>query len=112
MALILQCENDNEIIEMMTTTYPFVPQTAKAENFYSDRLRKVIHLGDIIYASASKAGCKIAEIVIDKADCMADVTSRLRNAAGQAQGLVKIYVRNVSRGWSTERLLMLYSTHA
>lgn len=97
---------------MMINTYPLVSQTARAENFYSDRLRKVIHLGDIIYASASKAGCKIAEIVIDKADCMADVTSRLRNASGQAQGLVRIYIRNVSRGWSTERLLMLYPTHS
>lgn len=64
--------------------------------------------GDKIYARLSINGQNLTEFVIDRISNMSELIAVVRNITNKAKGLAKLYVRNISRGWSIERPLMLY----
>lgn len=65
--------------------------------------------GDRIYARLSMRGKQIVEFMIEKVSDMTELIGELRAYARKYRGLCKLYVRNMSRGWSIERPLMLYA---
>lgn len=62
-----------------------------------------------IYARLSLNGKKIAEFMTDQVDGMTKLLGELRPYTRSLRGLCRLYVRNYSRGWSSERPLMLYA---
>lgn len=68
-----------------------------------------IERGDKIYARLSMHGRTLAEFSSDRMNGISDVITNLRHVAAKIRGLATLYVRNQSRGWSTERPLMLYN---
>lgn len=65
--------------------------------------------GDRIYARLSMRGTKILEFMIEKVADMTELLGELRAHTRKYRGLCKLYVRNMTRGWSMERPLMLYA---
>lgn len=64
--------------------------------------------GDRIYARLCLKGKNVLEFVIEKVGSMTELLGELRTHTRELRGLCKLYVRNMSRGWSMERPLMLY----
>lgn len=64
--------------------------------------------GDRIYARLSVRGNKILEFMAESVGSMTELLGELRAQARKLRGLCKLYVRNMTRGWSFERPLMLY----
>lgn len=73
-----------------------------------NRKEHVMAYGDRIYARLCLNGRKIVEFMIEKVASMTELLGELRSHAREARGLCRLYVRNMSRGWSMERPLMLY----
>ncbi len=65
--------------------------------------------GDRVYARLCLNGEKIAEFMTDHVAGMAELLGELRARTRNCRGLCRLYVRNYSRGWSSERPLMLYA---
>lgn len=68
-----------------------------------------IQYGDQLFARLSVNGHSIAEISTNRIGTLSALIAELRHLSHKFRGLAKIYVRNISRGWSTERPLMLYA---
>lgn len=62
-----------------------------------------IEAGDEIYARLTQNGTTLSELH-DKTygSSFNEITKKLRSLAGNPSGLVHIYVRNATRGWSTQ----------
>lgn len=69
----------------------------------------ILTLGDRVYAMLSVNGRKIAEFTLDRVSDMTELIGEMRNCAQRYSGLVQVYVRNMTRGWSFTRPLMLYT---
>lgn len=65
--------------------------------------------GDRIYARLCLNGEKTVEFMTDHVSGMAELLGELRSRTRSLKGLCRLYVRNYSRGWSSERPLMLYA---
>lgn len=63
---------------------------------------------DTIHARLILNGEKIAEFVSNRFDGMTDLMGQMRSLTRHYRGLAKLYVRNLTVGWSFERPLMLY----
>lgn len=70
--------------------------------------KKSISIGDSVYVCVKQSGCKIFERVFQKVGSLTDLISGVRKLMRSYSGLVKIYIRNMTRGWSEERPLMFY----
>lgn len=70
--------------------------------------RPMMKYGDRIYARLSLNGQKILEFMIEKVSDFTELLGELRAHTRRYRGLCRLYVRNLSRGWSMERPLMLY----
>lgn len=64
--------------------------------------------GDRIYARLCLRGKDVLEFMIEKVGSMTELLGELRAHTRELRGLCRLYVRNMSRGWSMERPLMLY----
>lgn len=64
--------------------------------------------GDRIYTRVILQGQQVAEYVFDCINGMSELICALRYRTRELCGLAKIYVRNLSSGWSLEQPLMLY----
>lgn len=71
-------------------------------------LSHTLAYGDRIFARILINGKDIMEFVLDKVSDMSQIIGTLRHHARKYRGLAKIYIRNITRGWSMERPLMLY----
>lgn len=74
-----------------------------------DRNKLIIEKGDRIFARISKNGHTILEFMINCIGSIEELMQEIRRMAGDMRGLVKLCLRNQSRGWGQERLLMLYA---
>lgn len=68
-----------------------------------------IKYGDRIFARVVMRGRTIVEFMIASVNDLTELFGELRRHARGVRGLASLYVRNVSRGWSFERPLMLYN---
>ena len=64
--------------------------------------------GDRLYARLVMGGRTVVEFMISRVSDFSELLGELRRQTRGCRGLARLYVRNVSRGWSMERPLMLY----
>ncbi len=69
--------------------------------------RKICY-GDKLFARLVMKGRTILEFMISQVNDFTELISELRRNCKEFKGLARLYLRNVSRGWSMERPLMLY----
>lgn len=63
---------------------------------------------DRVYAKLVRNGETLVEFVRDNIEDFSALLAMLRRATYGHHGLVRMVVRNISRGWSLQRPLMLY----
>ncbi len=71
-----------------------------------DRDNLIIEKGDRIFAHLIKDGRTIVEFMINCIGSVNELMQEIRRMAGDVHGLVKLRLRNQSRGWGQERLIM------
>lgn len=74
---------------------------------YSSRSDFNIEFGDKIHIRL-QLGNRLLTFVFDRVADMTDLIGEIRYATRHLSGLASLYVRNVNRGWSVQRPLMLY----
>lgn len=67
-----------------------------------------IEYTDRIYACLTLAGQIVAELTRDRVTDFSALLCMLRAATPSLRGLARLRVRNMTRGWTMERPLMLY----
>ena len=68
-----------------------------------------IAYGDRIFVRLIMRGKVIVEWLLDAVKDLTELFCTLRNKCRGVSGLAKLYLRNMSRGWSEERPLMFYA---
>lgn len=63
--------------------------------------------GDRIFARIILRGKTIVELMVSTVKDMKDVYALLREKCKGVKGVARLYVRNMSRGWSDERALII-----
>lgn len=66
--------------------------------------------GDRIFVRLTQGHRVLLEITLTQVNDFTELIGELRHHTRSMRGLCSMYVRNVSRGWSMERPLMLYSS--
>ena len=67
------------------------------------------HNGDKVFARIIVNGSSVIEFIADRIQDMSQLLSLVRNRTRcKCSGLAKLYVRNMSRGWSVERPIYIY----
>lgn len=64
--------------------------------------------GDKICGRLVMNGRVVLEFMLNKVSDMTEILGELRAKCRNVKGLVRLYLRNMSRGWSLEKPLMLY----
>lgn len=67
-----------------------------------------ISLGDRIFARLVLRGKTLVEFMINSVGDFTELLVVLRRHCRGTRGLARLYLRNMSRGWSLERPMMLY----
>ncbi len=67
-----------------------------------------ISYGDRLYVRLVMGGRTVVEFMISRVNDYSELLGELRRQTRGCRGWARLYVRNVSRGWSMERPLMLY----
>lgn len=77
-------------------------------NYVSAEMKE-IRLGDKVYVRVVQEGIKRLELMMERVGSMTDLIGEIRYAAKGLTGLTKVFIRNHSRGWSTERPMKFYA---
>jgi hypothetical protein len=100
----------------MNTAFAYNSETAtcprRSVSAYRQRICREpqrIHYSDRIYACLVLSGKVVAEITRDRIDGYTALLTTLRSLAPGCRGLARLRIRNITRGWSLERPLMLYA---
>lgn len=72
--------------------------------------RRPICYGDRLFARLVRHGRTLLEFVVTEVCDFTEFMGELRKKAKGLKGLVRLQVRNYSRGWSMEQPLMLYAS--
>lgn len=72
------------------------------------RRQNYLEYGDNVYARMTIGGKTIAEFQSAAMMDMSQVQREMRRLTRKFRGLASFYVRNLTRGWSLERPMMLY----
>ncbi len=70
---------------------------------------RCISIGDRMFARLVLKGQTIMEFVVTSVRDLSELFCLVHRKSRGLRGLAKLYLRNMSRGWSEERPLMLYS---
>lgn len=65
--------------------------------------------GDRIFVRLTSGVRTLLELTVTDVSGLTDLLAELRRHMRGQRGLVKMFIRNLSRGWSMERPLMLYA---
>lgn len=71
--------------------------------------RRVIELGDKIYVRGIQDGVKLLEMMVENVKDMTELIGEIRYAGQRLDGLVNLFIRNHTQGWSIERPMRFYS---
>ncbi len=66
-----------------------------------------IEESDRVYVRLCVNGEKIIDLFIEGARNVSEVIREVLARAGKGLGLTKLYIRNITRGWSNERLYLV-----
>lgn len=111
---------------MGTSTFGCIPATAYSQTclirrsfsaetrpgVVSRRIPHPVAFGDRIYARLMSGGRTLMEFSTQSINDLSELWGLLRRQTAGLRGLVRLYIRNMSRGWSLDRPLMLYSPRA
>lgn len=67
---------------------------------------------DRLHARLTLRGQTVAEITRDRFPSLSSIIATLRAMVPDASGLARLAIRNMSRGWTIDRPLMLYAKPA
>lgn len=67
-----------------------------------------IESGDRIYVRAIQDGVKVLEMTVSNVADMTQLIGEIRYAGHRLEGLAHLFIRNFSKGWSSERPMMFY----
>lgn len=87
---------------------PYSREDQRRAYVYERPVRNDIHLGDRVFARLCINGKVLIERIFDSVADMSQLVRELRFHTRRCRGLARLYVRNLSRGWSVEKPLMLY----
>lgn len=62
---------------------------------------------DVVYATVTQRGIRLAEMRFSGMTSMEAVIRNMRNLIGSAMGMVTLNVRNMSQGWTQKRSLFV-----
>lgn len=101
---------------MNTATYPRIKGIRSSRGIYPHTPVSVpsrheshpVRLGDTLHVRLRFADGSEMSVSCRNAATMTELVGGVRQAARGRRGLVKMCVRNVSRGWTLEKPLMLY----
>ncbi|MDE6811374.1 MAG: hypothetical protein K2J15_03390, partial [Muribaculaceae bacterium] len=65
--------------------------------------------GDRIYVCVMQYGRRLLEFSVSNVDCYTALMGEIRYAGRELDGLMKVFIRNHTRGWSEERPLKFYA---
>lgn len=68
-----------------------------------------IKYGDRVFARVVMQGRTVVEFVMSQINDLTELFGELRHKMRGIRGLAKLYIRNMSRGWSEERPMMFYT---
>lgn len=103
---------------MKTSVHNPNPEVKGIRNSYDMYARQIstpagvkhqIAYGDRIFVRLMQQGRIIMEWCVETVKDLTDLFSALHNRCRQVKGLVRMYLRNVSRGWSEVRPYMFYN---
>ena len=69
---------------------------------------KKLTYGDKIYTRLILNGRNVVEFIIENISTMSELLGELRLKTREFKGLAKLYIRNMTQGWSIERPFMIY----
>ena len=81
----------------------------KRYNAQAGRDSRNISYTDRLYARLTVRGQVVVEITRDRFASLSSLLDTLRMKVPHASGLARLTIRNMTRGWTLERPLMLYS---
>ena len=87
-------------------SYRYADSSRRFENSYGSR--NPIRYGDRLMARVIVGGRTVVEFIVNQVSDLSDLYGELRKKTRGLCGLVSLYVRNFTRGWSFERPWMLY----
>ena len=87
-------------------SYRYADSSRRFENSYGSR--NPIRYGDRLMARVVLGGRTVVEFIVNQVSDLSDLYGELRKKTLGLCGLVSLYVRNFTRGWSFERPWMLY----
>lgn len=70
---------------------------------------RIFSLGDRIQARLILNGRVVADFISDRIADMTELLNAVRFRTRELRGLARLYIRNITRGWSEDRPLMLYT---
>lgn len=65
-----------------------------------------VEKGDRIFVRLMKHGEVLLEVIMDSVESVQELFRELRRQYVGLSGLTRMYMRNISRGWSEERAVM------
>ena len=65
--------------------------------------------GDHIYVCVMQYGRRVLEFSVNNVDCYTALLGEIRHAGRDLDGLMRVFIRNHTRGWSEERPLKFYA---
>lgn len=83
------------------------PSAAARQEWLAGR-PKTICYGDKIFVRVTSGRTILMEETFDRVADMTELTGEVRSRLRGTSGLYKVWIRNCSRGWSTDRPLMFY----
>lgn len=101
----------NSYQDFQTSIKRSFPSDSKA-CFKSAAQGRPIKLGDKIFVrivNGRYSANTIAEFSLSDVNDMCEIYGRIRHYTRGHQGLARLYVRNVTRGWSVQQPYMLYA---
>lgn len=73
------------------------------------KLNHKIEYGDRIFARLTMGQRTVIEFIADRVSDLSELLAQLRHLTRGLRGLATLHLRNQSKGWSTQRPLMLYA---
>lgn len=99
----------NTFNSIIRSTYPGnYRASALARQEWLSRQKESICYGDKIFVRVTSGRTVLLEETFTRVADMTELTGEIRTRLRDTEGLSKIWIRNCTRGWSTERPLMFY----
>lgn len=99
----------NTFNSLIRTSRPAIPESpTRARQEWLDGRKDSICYGDKIFVRVTSGHTVLLEETFTQVSDLSELTGAIRSRLLGVEGLSKVWIRNCSRGWATERPLMFY----